>query len=161
MSVRDGSENRTNAEVLHYFSSLLRDSGLAYSDRPLKTNDTGESAVPDDHAQPTPAAVRAIEESCQPIAGSEKIYITGSRPDIRVPMRQIRQSATPLANGEFEQNPPIAVYDTSGPYTDRSVQIDVRKGSRRCAMAGLPSAATARNWPACRANSVVAANRIR
>nr|WP_229145523.1 phosphomethylpyrimidine synthase ThiC [Alcanivorax sp. 1008] len=70
----------------------------------------------------------AIEQSCQPIAGSEKIYITGSRPDIRVPMRQITQSPTPLANGEFEQNPPIAVYDTSGPYTDRSVQIDVRKG---------------------------------
>ncbi len=94
----------------------------------LKTNDTGESAVPDDHAQPTPAAVRAIDESCQPIAGSAKIYITGSRADIRVPMRQIRQSPTPLANGEFEQNPPIAVYDTSGPYTDGAVQIDVRKG---------------------------------
>src|SRR5690554_3401328 len=43
-------------------------------------------------------------------------------------MRQIQQSPTPLANGEFEQNPPIAVYDTSGPYTDRSVQIDLRKG---------------------------------
>ena len=94
----------------------------------LKINDTGESAVPDDHAQPTPAAVRAIDESCQPIAGSAKIYITGSRADIRVPMRQIRQSPTPLANGEFEQNPPIAVYDTSGPYTDDAVQIDVRKG---------------------------------
>ncbi|MCC1495967.1 phosphomethylpyrimidine synthase ThiC [Alcanivorax sp. 1008] len=84
--------------------------------------------MPDDQIQPTPAALSAIEQSCQPIAGSEKIYITGSRPDIRVPMRQITQSPTPLANGEFEQNPPIAVYDTSGPYTDRSVQIDVRKG---------------------------------
>ncbi|MDF1628633.1 MAG: phosphomethylpyrimidine synthase ThiC [Alcanivoracaceae bacterium] len=84
--------------------------------------------MPDDQIQPTPDALSAIEQSCQPIAGSEKIYITGSRPDIRVPMRQITQSPTPLANGEFEQNPPIAVYDTSGPYTDRSVQIDVRKG---------------------------------
>ena len=84
--------------------------------------------MPDDQIQPTPAALSALEQACQPISGSEKIYITGSRPDIRVPMRQITQSATPLANGEFEQNPPIAVYDTSGPYTDRSVQIDVRKG---------------------------------
>ena len=84
--------------------------------------------MPDDQVQPTAADLSAIEQACQPIAGSEKIYITGSRPDIRVPMRQISQSPTPLANGEFEQNPPIAVYDTSGPYTDRSVQIDVRKG---------------------------------
>jgi phosphomethylpyrimidine synthase len=84
--------------------------------------------VPDDHAQPTPAALSALEEACQPIGGSRKIYISGSRADIRVPMREITQSPTPLANGEFEQNPPIAVYDTSGPYTDPSVQIDVRKG---------------------------------
>ena len=70
----------------------------------------------------------AIDESCQPIAGSRKIYITGSRPDIRVPMREIQQSSTPLANGEFEENPPLAVYDTSGPYTDTQVNIDIRQG---------------------------------
>jgi len=81
--------------------------------------------VPDDQR---PIAANAIEESCQPIAGSRKIYVTGSRPDIRVPMREIRQDPTPLAEGKFEDNPPLSVYDTSGPYTDPDVQVDVRKG---------------------------------
>ena len=81
--------------------------------------------MPDDQR---PIAANAIDESCQPIAGSQKIYVTGSRPDIRVPMREIRQSPTPLADGKFEDNPPVTVYDTSGPYTDPDVTIDVRKG---------------------------------
>jgi len=81
--------------------------------------------VPDDQRA---IAANAIDESCQPIAGSRKIYVTGSRPDIRVPMREIRQDPTPLAEGKFENNPPLSVYDTSGPYTDPQVTIDVRKG---------------------------------
>ncbi|MED5240047.1 MAG: phosphomethylpyrimidine synthase ThiC [Pseudomonadota bacterium] len=81
--------------------------------------------MPDDQR---PIAATAIDESCQPIAGSRKIYVTGSRADIRVPMREIRQDPTPLADGKFEDNPPVTVYDTSGPYTDPDVQIDVRKG---------------------------------
>ncbi|HAB09286.1 MAG TPA: phosphomethylpyrimidine synthase ThiC, partial [Alcanivorax sp.] len=60
------------------------------------------------------AVSNAIDEACQPIAGSRKIYVTGSRQDIRVPMREIRQHPTPLAGGKFEDNPPLAVYDTSG-----------------------------------------------
>jgi phosphomethylpyrimidine synthase len=58
---------------------------------------------------------------------SKKIYIQGSRDDIRVPMREISQSAT-LVGIVKEENPVIAVYDTSGPYTDPDVQIDIRKG---------------------------------
>ncbi|MAX54681.1 MAG: phosphomethylpyrimidine synthase ThiC [Alcanivoracaceae bacterium] len=81
--------------------------------------------MPDDQRA---IAANAIDESCQPIAGSRKIYVTGSRPDIRVPMREIRQDPTPLAEGKFENNPPLSVYDTSGPYTDPQVTIDVRKG---------------------------------
>ncbi|MBM7332982.1 phosphomethylpyrimidine synthase ThiC [Alcanivorax marinus] len=69
-----------------------------------------------------------MDEACQPIAGSRKIYVTGSRQDIRVPMREIRQHPTPLAGGKFEDNPPLAVYDTSGPYTDPDAKIDIRKG---------------------------------
>ena len=67
------------------------------------------------------------QEVTQPISGSTKIYVEGSRPDIRVPMRQIMQSAT---QGEFgnEENPPITVYDTSGVYTDPDVDIDLLKG---------------------------------
>src|SRR3954453_15265300 len=58
---------------------------------------------------------------------SKKIYVEGSQPDIRVPFREIEQSPTVTSRGE-EVNPPIRVYDTSGPYTDDSVQIDIEKG---------------------------------
>jgi phosphomethylpyrimidine synthase len=62
-----------------------------------------------------------------PLPNSRKIYVTGSQPDIRVPMREITQSDTPSGFGG-EKNPPIYVYDTSGPYTDPSVTIDIRQG---------------------------------
>ncbi len=58
---------------------------------------------------------------------SEKIYVEGSRPDIRVPMRKITLGATSASFGA-EENPPVTVYDTSGPWTDPDVQVDVRKG---------------------------------
>ncbi|PPD54211.1 MAG: phosphomethylpyrimidine synthase ThiC, partial [Methylomonas sp.] len=58
---------------------------------------------------------------------SEKVYIPGSRTDIQVPMRKINLSDTPAHFGA-EQNPPIYVYDTSGPYTDPDVNINLHKG---------------------------------
>jgi phosphomethylpyrimidine synthase len=67
------------------------------------------------------------EAAVQPLPRSRKVYIDGSRPDIRVPMREISQTETPAAMGA-EVNPPLAVYDTSGPYTDPTVQIDIRSG---------------------------------
>jgi phosphomethylpyrimidine synthase len=63
----------------------------------------------------------------QALPNSRKIYVQGSRPDIRVPMREISQADTPAMFGS-EKNPPIYVYDTSGPYTDPSVNIDIRSG---------------------------------
>ena len=62
-----------------------------------------------------------------PLPHSKKIYVTGSRPDIRVPMREISQSDTPASFG-FEANPAVTVYDTSGPYSDPDVAIDIRSG---------------------------------
>jgi len=62
-----------------------------------------------------------------PLPSSRKIHVEGSRPDIRVPMREIAQSETPASFGA-ETNPPIVVYDTSGPYTDPAAKIDIRKG---------------------------------
>jgi len=50
---------------------------------------------------------------------SRKIYLAGSRPDIRVPMREIA-----LSGG----NPPLRLYDTSGPYTDPDAQVDIKLG---------------------------------
>jgi len=63
----------------------------------------------------------------KPLPNSRKIYVEGSRPDVRVPMREITQSDTPAAMG-VEKNPPLFVYDTSGPYTDPAIQIDIRSG---------------------------------
>ncbi|MDN3234132.1 MULTISPECIES: phosphomethylpyrimidine synthase ThiC [Pseudomonas] len=66
-------------------------------------------------------------QSTQPFPNSRKVYLTGSRPDIRVPVREIRLADTPTAFGG-EKNAPVFVYDTSGPYTDPNVRIDLRKG---------------------------------
>ncbi|MFN3398249.1 MAG: phosphomethylpyrimidine synthase ThiC, partial [Sulfurimicrobium sp.] len=70
------------------------------------------------------------EAAVKPLPNSRKVYVQGSRPDLRVPMREISQADTPATFGA-EKNPPIFVYDTSGPYTDPAVKIDIR--------AGLPS----------------------
>lgn len=59
--------------------------------------------------------------------GSKKVYVKGSRPDIQVPMREISLSDTTGSFGE-EKNPPIRVYDTSGPYTDHNYNLDITKG---------------------------------
>nr|WP_323848007.1 phosphomethylpyrimidine synthase ThiC [Nitrogeniibacter mangrovi] len=62
-----------------------------------------------------------------PLPNSRKIHVEGSRPDVRVPMRQISQADTPTGFGG-EKNPPIFVYDCSGPYTDPAAKIDIRSG---------------------------------
>ncbi|CAG1004295.1 phosphomethylpyrimidine synthase [Rhodocyclaceae bacterium] len=63
----------------------------------------------------------------QPLPNSRKIYVQGSRADIRVPMREVSQADTPTAFGG-EKNPPIYVYDCSGPYSDPAARIDIRSG---------------------------------
>ncbi len=73
------------------------------------------------------ATAQVDAAAIQPLPNSRKVYVEGSRPDIRVPMREIRQADTPTQFGG-EKNPPIYVYDTSGPYTDPDVQIDIRQG---------------------------------
>ncbi|WP_248796010.1 phosphomethylpyrimidine synthase ThiC [Pseudomonas sp. MWU13-2105] len=72
-------------------------------------------------------SAKVDEQSVQPFTRSQKIYVQGSRPDIRVPMREISLDVTPTDFGG-EINAPVLVYDTSGPYTDPNVTIDVRKG---------------------------------
>ena len=67
------------------------------------------------------------QQSVQPFTRSQKIYVQGSRPDILVPMREISLDVTPTDFGG-EINAPVVVYDTSGPYTDPNIIIDVRKG---------------------------------
>ena len=67
------------------------------------------------------------ESVTRPIPGSRKIHVEGSRPDLRVPMREIALSRTPTLFGG-EDNPPVTVYDTSGPYTDPDARIDLAVG---------------------------------
>ncbi|WP_328296351.1 phosphomethylpyrimidine synthase ThiC [Thalassolituus alkanivorans] len=72
--------------------------------------------------------MRVDELSLQPFPASSKFYVQGSRADLKVALREIALSDTQLANGKTEANAPVRVYDTSGPYTDPAVSIDVRKG---------------------------------
>jgi phosphomethylpyrimidine synthase len=74
------------------------------------------------------AATATVDEAAiQPLPNSRKIYVTGSRADMQVPMREVSQSDTPASFGA-EKNPPVYVYDTSGPYTDPTAKIDIRSG---------------------------------
>ncbi len=73
------------------------------------------------------ATAQVDEAAIKPLPNSRKIYVQGSRADIQVPMREIRQTDTHAMNGS-EKNPPVWVYDTSGPYTDPAAKIDIRSG---------------------------------
>src|SRR5438309_3347831 len=70
---------------------------------------------------------RVDEAAVKPMPNSRKMYVEGSRRDLLVPMREIVQSDTPASFGA-EKNPPLFVYDTSGPYTDPQARIDIRQG---------------------------------
>ena len=82
------------------------------------------SAIPEDFIQKT---AKLSEEVTRPFSNSRKIYIQGSRDDIRVGMREIQQSDTSDSIG-FETNPPIPVYDTSGAFSDPDIEVDLMKG---------------------------------
>lgn len=82
------------------------------------------SAIPEEFIKNT---ARLSEEVTRPFSNSKKIYVQGSREDIRVGMREIQQDDTSDSLG-FEVNPPITVYDTSGPFSDPDIEIDLMKG---------------------------------
>ncbi|WP_199099060.1 phosphomethylpyrimidine synthase ThiC [Dyella sp. ASV21] len=82
------------------------------------------NALPNDLAR---AAQELSEAVTRPIPGSRKIHVQGSRPDLKVPLREICQAQTPTLFGG-EENPPITVYDTSGPYTDPDYKVDLATG---------------------------------
>jgi len=66
-----------------------------------------------------------------PFPNSKKIYVEGKIHPINVAMREIHLSPTKLTNGKIEENPPVTIYDTSGPYTDENSEIDIEKGLPR------------------------------
>ena len=69
--------------------------------------------------------------TCSPFPNSKKIYVEGKIHPVSVAMREIQLSPTKLTNGNFEENAPVTVYDTSGPYTDENASIDIQKGLPR------------------------------
>ncbi|CAG4969646.1 phosphomethylpyrimidine synthase ThiC [Novilysobacter luteus] len=82
------------------------------------------------NAIPSPLQQQAEQLSAdvvRPIPGSHKIFVTGSRADLRVPMREIELARTPTIFGG-EENAALAVYDTSGAYTDANARIDLARG---------------------------------
>ena len=85
------------------------------------------AAIPNNAAEFIAASAHVDEAAIQPLPNSQKIYVRGSRPDIRVPMREISQADTPTQFGG-EKNLPITVYDCSGPYSDPKAKIDIRQG---------------------------------
>ncbi|XQA61987.1 phosphomethylpyrimidine synthase ThiC [Xanthomonas sacchari] len=82
------------------------------------------NAVPNPLQQQTDTLSAAVT---RPIPGSRKIFVPGSRADLQVPMREIALTRTPTVFGG-EENAPITVYDTSGPYTDPQARIDLGAG---------------------------------
>ncbi|HVJ23602.1 MAG TPA: phosphomethylpyrimidine synthase ThiC, partial [Burkholderiales bacterium] len=77
------------------------------------------------NANPKFLAASALvdEAAVQPLPNSRKVYVG----PLRVPMREVSQSDTPSMFGG-EKNPPIYVYDCSGPYSDPEAKIDIRSG---------------------------------
>ncbi len=82
------------------------------------------SAIPEEFVRKT---AKLSDEVTKPFPASRKIYVAGSRPDIRVPMREVTQTPTRASDG-VEENPPVYIYDTSGPYTDPRARIDLLAG---------------------------------
>ncbi len=64
----------------------------------------------------------------KPLPNSRRIYVDGKQPGVRVPFREIDQNQTRTFNGTLEDNPPVRVYDTSGPWGDLSQNCDVHEG---------------------------------
>ncbi|MBT8137828.1 MAG: phosphomethylpyrimidine synthase ThiC [Gammaproteobacteria bacterium] len=73
------------------------------------------------------ATARLSAAAREPLAGSRRVYVTGSQADIKVPMREVGQADTP-AVFNASSNPAITIYDTSGPYTDPAADIDLQQG---------------------------------
>lgn len=69
--------------------------------------------------------------TCSPFSNARKIYVEGKIHPISVAMREIHLSPTRLTNGTMEENAPVTIYDTSGPYTDENASIDIMKGLPR------------------------------
>ena len=77
------------------------------------------------------AAIKSTETEQTPLPNSRRVYVTGTQPGVRVPFREIEQTPTRNFDGKLSENPPLHVYDTSGPWGDPELHSDVRDGLPR------------------------------
>lgn len=96
------------------------------------TLDNQNTEITDPTSRPETVWDEQAQDLTRILPASKKVYLTGSRPDIQVPMREITLTDTPIKNRDgtesVEKNPPFYVYDTSGVYTDPNATIDLTKG---------------------------------
>src|SRR6266446_3928112 len=69
------------------------------------------------------ATAHVDDAAIKPLPNSRKVYVG----NLQVPMREVSQADTPSMFGG-EKNPPVFVYDCSGPYTDPAAKVDIRRG---------------------------------
>ncbi len=93
--------------------------------QPLNPTD---AAAKKSTAKRKPAKSKILREVTKPFPNSQKVHVEGSQAGVKVAMREIAQAPTRDFQGRITQNPPLRVYDTSGPYTDPSAKIDIRAG---------------------------------
>jgi phosphomethylpyrimidine synthase len=93
--------------------------------QPLNPTDT---AAKKNTSRRKPAKSKILRDVTKPFPNSQKVHIETPNSSIRVAMREITQAPTRDFQGQLTQNPPLRVYDTSGPYTDPSIKIDIRAG---------------------------------
>jgi len=74
------------------------------------------------------AAIKPTTSEETQLPNSRRIYINGEQPGVRVPFREISQNQTRNFDNSLEDNPPVRVYDTSGPWGDPGIRADVREG---------------------------------
>ena len=84
------------------------------------------AAIKPTKSEPEAVATGSTQETQLP--NSRRIYVAGKQPGVRVPLREIDQNPTRNFKGELEENPPVRIYDTSGPYGDSLIHCDVREG---------------------------------
>ncbi len=93
--------------------------------------------------------IDTLEGSAFP--NSKRIYITATQPGVRVPMREIQLSPTLIGGSkeqpQYEENEAIPVYDTSGPYGDPQIAINVQQGLAKLRQRGSMRAAIPKNLP--------------
>src|SRR3990172_1458457 len=112
---------------------------------------TDEESRSDNRGKPT--EIRTGTTSTAQFPSSRKVHVSGALyPQIRVPMREISLAASEVvygqAKGKLSSNPPLTVYDTSGPYTDPDVSVDLRKGLPPLRLAWIKARGDVESYPA-------------